>query len=64
MEGKWNGKFQKIIEIEMWNGIGVEKEWNRKGKKTNQIYWSQYQVEWNRIGMEMEWKINEQPWWK
>ena len=37
MEGKWNGKFYKIIEIEMWNGIGVENEWNRKGRKKSNL---------------------------
>ena len=38
----------------MWNGIGVEKEWNRKGKK--QIKYTGVNIRWN--GIELEWKWN------
>ena len=37
----------------MWNGIGVEKEWNRKGKK---IKSTGVNIRWN--GIELEWKWN------
>ena len=54
MEGKWNGKSQEIIYIEKWNGIGMEKEWKRKGKKT----YNYIGIKIQRNGMEMEWNQN------
>ena len=46
-------KILQRIQIEKWNGIGVEKEWNRKGKK---IKFTVVNIRWN--GIELEWKWN------